>query len=152
MVTQNVRKNCYEDVFLIKLYVSGKLGKDMIARRRLTAGIRLMNDYGGSVFTQRTTAVYGVVVKGGKRGFSAGERGVAAQEAADRYLAALKALGKYQVYAVHFLRDGENVRSFILKHRVLNSDSLLTYRAVYKAINTMLDKLAAHYDKASTAV
>ena len=152
MVTQNLRKRYYDDVFLVKLYVSGKLGNADVGMRRLSAGIRLINDYAKSFFAQRTTCVYGIVVKGGKRGFSAGEASLAAQEAADRYLAALKALGKYQVYAVHFIRDGENVRSFILKHRVLNADSLLTYRAVYKAINDMLDRLAAHYDKASRAV
>ena len=94
--------------------------------------------------------IYDATVSSGNGKFSPLEKGIGKYEAGERYLKAMKFLGKYQIYATHFIRDEENVRQFILKYRILNKDSLLTYTAVYKALNEMLDCLTDFYDKQET--
>ena len=134
-----------ETSILIELFVKGKLGVFPVADKRLKAGLLFIRDYGKSVFSQKTTQNYDrlFLVDSGK----SGDFGDYRYDAADRYLRALNALGAYSVYARHFLRDEQNIRSFLKKYPVLNQGSKRTYRMVYLAINKMLDKLVCFYEK-----
>lgn len=129
---------------LIKLYRKGRLGRFPEAEIRLKAGLMFMNDYRRSVFSQRITRNYDglSVVRGAVRSDFSSLR----CDAADRYLKALKSVEPYGVYALHFLRDDANVRSFIGKYPVLNKGERRTYAMVYRALCRMLDKMAAFYD------
>ena len=69
------------------------------------------------------------------------------QNAAERYFKALKAVKKYEIYALHFLRDEQNAHQFILKYPVLCGDSVPTYRTIYRTLCALLDKLADFYEK-----
>jgi len=129
---------------LVKLYKKGKLGKFPIAENRLKAGSLFIKDFQTSVFFQRTTRNYDrlfVMSGSGKTEVSDFRC-----DAADRYLRALKHIEPYGVYALHFLRDEQNVRDFLIKYPVLNRGSRRTYQMVYLAINRMLDKLVTFYD------
>lgn len=129
---------------LLKMFQTGKLGKGMDAIVRLQAVAEFYADYRRSLQTPRMTVVYDGMPRTRSYGSNDG-RLLGAQEACDRCNAALRALGKYRFYAEHFLINGENVRQFILKYPVLCADSVPTYTAVYAAIRTALDILAAHY-------
>ncbi len=130
---------------LVKLYNKGKLGTFPVAENRLRAGLLFMNDFRNSVFSGRITRNYDRLFVAGGRGKS--ELSDLRCDAADRYLQALKAVKPYDVYALHFLRDELNVRSFLDKYPVLNRGSKRTYQAVYSAINKMLDRLSDFYDR-----
>lgn len=128
---------------LIKLYRKGRLGGFPDAENRLKAGLIFMNDYRRSVFSQRVTGNYdGLHIVGGAKNEYSSLR----CDAADRYLKALKSIKPYGVYALHFLRDDGNVRSFLDKYPVLNQGRHRTYDMVYRAICRMLDGLVAFYD------
>ena len=132
---------------LIKLYRKGRLGKFPEAENRLKAGLMFMCDYRRSVFSQRITRNYdalSVVGKGANTDFSS-----LRCDAADRYLKALKSVAPYGVYALHFLRDDGNVRSFLNKYPILNQGKRRTYNMVYFSLRRMLDKLTAYYDGAN---
>ena len=133
-----------ETSILIELFVKGKLGVFPVADKRLKAGLLFIRDYRKSVFSQKTTQNYDrlFLVDSGK----SGDFGDYRYDAADRYLKALKSVGLYRVYALHFLRDELNVSDFIAKYPVLNRGKKRTYRMVYQAINRMLDGLASFYD------
>ena len=134
---------------IVKLYEKGKLGAFPQGTLRIKAALMLMRDYRVSLFTAKVTRTYDGI-GGGKSGMGlrfADSR----QNAADRYLGAVKAVGKYKVYLHHFLRDDENVRAFVLKNPVLNKGAKTTYKAVYAALCDMLDALAAYYDGLQTA-
>lgn len=132
---------------LVKMFRSGKLGRYPLCLDRFRAGVRLMQDYRFSSFVPKITSSYDetAFIRSGRHGSEewCGGR----QAAAQRYLDALKYVWKYGVYVLHFLRDEENVRSFIFKHHVLNEASVTTYRAVYKALCETLDLLAEFYAK-----
>ena len=133
-----------EKNILISLYEKGRLGAFPVAEERLRAGLLFMKDFKASVFSQRTIRDYNkmyFIDGGGKNDVSESR-----YDAADRYMRALKFIGVYGVYALHFLRDEENVRSFLIKHPVLNKGSRRTYKMVYLAINKMLDKLSDFYN------
>ncbi len=129
---------------IVKLYEKGKLGSFPLGTLRIGAALRLMRDYRFSLFSAKVTRSYDGT--GGVKGNAAARFADSRQDAADRYLGAVKAVGKYQVYLLHFLRDDENVRAFVLKNPVLNKGAKTTYNAVYKALNEMLDLLIAYYD------
>lgn len=129
---------------LLKMFQSGKLGNGMDAVVRLQAGAIFYADYRKSLQTPRMAIVYDGMPRARSYGANDG-RLLSAQEACDRYNAAVRALGKYKIYGEHFLIDGENVRQFILKYPVLYADSVPTYAAVYAALRRALDILAAHY-------
>lgn len=145
----NMKRSRNEDGFgvLGKMFRSGKLGKYPVCLDRFRSGVRLMRDYGFSSFVPKVTMSYGetAFIKGGN--FGADEWNGGRRAAAQRYLDALKYVGKYGVYALHFLRDEGNVRTFVLKHPVLNGGNVTTYRAVYKALCEMLDLLTEFYLK-----
>lgn len=144
METRN-KANEKETFVLIKLYEKGKLGTFPKAENRLRAGLLFARDFKASLFSRKMTRDYDklFVVDGGRKdGFSEMRC-----DAADRYLRALNFIGAYGVYARHFLRDEQNVRSFLARYPVLNCGSKRTYRAVYLAINRMLDKLVDFYDR-----
>lgn len=131
---------------LVLLYHTGKLGPYPDSLDRLRAGLMLMKDYFYSEFTQRMTFNYDGMAR--IRG-TAGTDDVwnSRQEASERYMNALDAVGKYRIYALHFLRDEKNVRRFILENPVLNSGDIATYRSVYKGLRDMLDLLVRFYAK-----
>ena len=132
---------------LINLFRKGRLGAFPISVLRVRAGLRLMNDYRMSIFMPKMTRDYSdFVIKG--RSFPSFGASESRVDAADRYLAAVKAVGKYEVYLIHFLRDEGTVRSFLLKNPLLNKGRKTTYKSIYKALCDMLDLLAAHYDAA----
>ena len=141
----DLKKSKSNETPILKLYVKGRLGKFPEAENRLRAGLLFMKDFRFSLFSQKTTRNYD------KFFVSAGHGGNDVSElrcdAADRYLRALKAVGVYGVYALHFLRDEENVCSFLKRYPILNKGSKRTYKTVYSAINKMLDKLIVFYDK-----
>lgn len=129
---------------LIKLYEKGRLGKFPQAENRLRAGLLFMKDFRFSLFSQKMTGSYDklfVPVGKGKNDSSD-----LRCDAADRYLRALKAVGIYGVYALHFLRDEQNVGAFLTRYPILNKGTKRTYKMVYLAINKMLDKLVDFYD------
>lgn len=129
---------------LLKLYEKGRLGKFPLAENRLRAGLMFMRDFRLSLFSQKTTIGYdGLFVSGGKGKNDASDLRC---DAADRYLRALKSVGVYGVYARHFLRDEQNVGAFLARYPVLNKGARRTYKAVYLAVNRMLDKLVDFYD------
>ncbi|MBR1777821.1 MAG: hypothetical protein IJ752_04470 [Alphaproteobacteria bacterium] len=140
-----VKKERESASILVKMYEKGQLGKFPEAENRLRAGLLFMKDFQMSVFSPRTTRNYDklFIINGGRGNREADFR----CDAADRYLRALKSVGAYSVYALHFLRDEQNVRSFIAKYPVLNHGSKRTYQMVYLALNKMLDLLAAFYDR-----
>lgn len=143
------QKNEYktEDTpFLVKLYYRGRLGAFPESVNRLRVGLMLMKDYHYSIFKERITSSYSPtgICRGGAAGYS--DALVSRQDAAVRYLKALKAVGKYRIYALHFLRDDMNVRSFILQYPILNKGCKQTYGAVYEALCRMLDMLVDFYD------
>lgn len=129
---------------IVLLYHTGKLGAYPDSLDRLRAGLMLMKDYFYSEFTQKMTFNYDGMA--GIRG-TAGTDDVwnSRREASERYMNALDALGKYKIYALHFLRDEKNVRRFILENPVLNSGDIATYRSVYKGLCRMLDLLVGFY-------
>lgn len=133
-----------EKNILMSLYEKGRLGDFPVAQERLRAGVLFMNDFKASVFSQRTIRDYNRMffVDGKGKNDASDFR----YDAADRYMRALKHVGVYGVYALHFLRDEENVRSFLIKHPVLNKGCRRTYKMVYLAINKMLDKLSDFYN------
>ena len=129
---------------LIKLYKKGKLGKFPVAENKVKAAFLFIKDFQSSIFFQRTTRNYdGLFITGRGRKSEASDFRC---DAADRYLRALKYIEPYGVYALHFLRDDQNVHDFLLKYPILNQGSRRTYQMVYLAINRMLDKLTAFYD------
>lgn len=129
---------------LIKLYQKGKLGKFPQAENRLRAGLMFMKDFRLSMFSQKTTRNYDRLFIAGTKGN--GDSSDISYNAADRYLKALKAVGIYSAYALHFLRDEQNVNDFLSRYPVLNKGSKRTYQMVYTAINQMLDRLVDFYD------
>ncbi len=129
---------------LIKLYQKGRLGEFPQAENRLRAGMMFMKDFRLSMFSQKTTRNYDRLFVAGAKG--KGDFSDLSYNAADRYLKALKAVGIYSVYALHFLRDEQNIRTFLSRYPVLNKGSKRTYGMVYRAINKMLDKLVDFYD------
>lgn len=147
--TSSMRQSREGDCFGIlgKMFRSGKLGKYPVCLDRFRSGVRLMRDYRFSSFVPKVTVSYGetAFIKGGRAGFDEWHGGRRA--AAQRYLDALKYVGKYGVYALHFLRDEGNVRSFVLKYPVLNGGNTATYRLVYKALCETLDLLTEFYEK-----
>ena len=89
---------------LAKMFLSGKLGSGMKAVERFQAGMRFCEDYRRSFFVPRLTTVYdNMPTSKGRKGV--GDFVLSSQNAAERYLSALKFLGKYEIYALHFLRD-----------------------------------------------
>lgn len=129
---------------LAKMFLSGKLGSGMKAVERFQAGMRFCEDYRRSFFVPRLTTVYdNMPTSKGRKGV--GDFVLSSQNAAERYLSALKFLGKYEIYALHFLRDEKNVYQFIQANPVLCASSMPTYAAVYRTINKMLDNLADFY-------
>lgn len=134
---------------IIKLYAKGKLGAFPLGTLRIRAALMLMRDYHFSLFTPKVTRAYDGVCGGKNNGTSrfADSR----QDAADRYLGAVEAVGKYKIYLHHFLRDDGNVRAFVLKNPVLNKGAKTTYKAVYAALCEMLDALIVYYDGLQTA-
>ena len=130
---------------LVKLFMKGKLGTFPISVLRVRAGLRLMNDYRLSFFTPKMTRDYSEIVIRSSHSFPSSPC-ESSLDAADRYLAAVKAVGKYEIYLCHFLRDEGTVRSFLLKNPLLNKGSKTTYKSIYKALCETLDLLAAHYD------
>ncbi len=141
--------NSSEAGVLLKLYKKGRLGKFPQAENRLTAGLMFMKDFRFSLFSQKMTRNYDklFVPSGrGKNDFSD-----LRCDAADRYLQALKSVGAYRVYALHFLRDEQNVRAFLARYPILNQGSRRTYKMVYLGINKMLDKLIEFYDSQKSA-
>lgn len=134
---------------LLKLYQKGKLGTFPIAMNRVRAGLMLMKDYRFSLFSVRTTRAYDSMPSGSKNGYA--DAAVSRQDAADRYLGAIKAVGEYRIYALHFLRDDLNIRDFILKNPVLNNGSKTTYKMIYKALCETLDRLVVYYDRLQMA-
>lgn len=129
---------------LIKMFKKGKLGAFPAGMNRLRAGLMLMNDYRFSFFTPKVTASYEQPLIKGSAG--AGAAMVSRYDAADRYLRALKAVGKFRLYALHFLRDDKNVLAFISENPVLNKGQKATYKTVYRGVNAMLDLLVDFYD------
>lgn len=129
---------------LVKMFKKGKLGAFPASMNRLRAGLMLTNDYRFSFFTPKVTASYEQPVSRGNAG--AGGAMVSRYDAADRYLQALKAVGKYRLYALHFLRDDKNVLAFISENPVLNKGQKTTYKTVYRSVNAMLDLLVDFYD------
>jgi len=134
---------------IVKLYEKGKLGAFPQGTLRIKAALMLMRDYRVSLFTAKVTRTYDGI--GGCKGGTGLRFADSRQNAADRYLGAVKAVGKYKVYLHHFLRDDENVRAFVLKNPVLNKGMKTTYKAVYAALCDMLDVLATYYDGLQTA-
>ena len=143
--TKKKRISKKDGSILIELFKKGKLGCFPLADKRLKAGLLFMRDYNCSVFSQKMTRNYDrlFLVDGG----NCKDLDDFRYDTADRYLRALKSVGVYNVYALHFLRDERNVRAFLEKYPVLNQGSKRTYLMVYLAINKMLDKLVAFYDK-----
>lgn len=129
---------------IIKLYEKGKLGDFPLGTLRVRAALMLMRDYRFSLFSSKLTRTYDGV-RGGK-GNGAAYFADSRQDAADRYLGAVNAVGKYKVYLLHFLRDDKNVRTFVLENPVLNNNAKTTYNMVYAALCAMLDLLMAYYD------
>lgn len=129
---------------IIKLYEKGKLGDFPLGTLRVRAALMLMRDYRFSLFSSKLTRTYDDV-RGGK-GNGAAYLADSRQDAADRYLGAVNAVGKYKVYLLHFLRDDKNVRTFVLENPVLNNNAKTTYNMVYAALCVMLDLLMAYYD------
>ena len=130
---------------IIKLYEKGKLGQFPLGTLRVKAALMLIRDYRFSLFSPKLTRSYDCVRWGkGNNGtvYFADSR----QDAADRYLGAVKAVGKYKVYLLHFLRDDKNVRAFVLENPVLNNKAKTTYNIVYAALCEMLDLLIVYYD------
>ena len=134
-----------ESSVLVKMFRSGKLGTYPVCLDRFRSGVRLMQDYRFSAFVPKVTMTYDPTarIKGGKTG--AEDAFCGGRAAAQRYLDALKYVGEYGVYLQHFLRDEGNVLSFIQKYPVLDGGNAATYRAVYKSLRTMLDKLTEFY-------
>ena len=130
---------------LVKLYKNGKLANFPYSENRLTARLMCVKDYHFSLFSQKTTLNYDRLFVSGKTGKYEGRD--LRCDAADRYLRALKFMGNYGVYALHFFFFFQNDRSFLLRHPVLNKGSQRTYKMVYQALNAMLDKLIAFYDQ-----
>lgn len=133
-----------ETCILLKLYEKGRLGKFPQAENRLRAGLMFMKDFRFSLFSQKTTRSYDKLFVPGIRGKN--DSSDLRCDAADRYLRALKAVGIYGVYALHFLRDEQNVSAFLARYPVLNKGARRTYKMVYLAVNKMLDKLVDFYD------
>lgn len=129
---------------LLKILKKGKLGHFPACMNRLRAGLMLANDYRFSFFMPKVTASYEQPLIKGRSG--AGAAMVSRYDAADRYLQGLKAVGKYRLYALHFLRDDKNVLAFISENPVLNKGHKTTYKMVYRNINAMLDILVDFYD------
>ena len=141
-----VRAGTSEICVLLKMYQKGQLGRFPVSDVRLKAGLAFMNDYRRSLFSHRTTTDYaGLQVAAGRgRNGADGVDGLRC-DAADRYLRALKYIEPFGVYARHFLRDERNVADFLERYPVLDKGSKRTYKTVYRAINKMLDGLAAFY-------
>ena len=144
-VQRHIKGAKSQDVcILIKLYEKGRLGKFPQAENRLRAGLLFMKDFRFSLFSRKVTGSYDkLFVPVGK---VKGDTSDLRCDAADRYLRALKAVGVFGVYALHFLRDEQNVSSFLKRYPVLNKGSRRTYQMVYLAVNKMLDKLVDFYD------
>ncbi|GEM_PF-2428657 len=141
-----IRAGTSDMCVLLKMYQKGQLGRFPVSDVRLKAGLAFMNDYRKSLFSHRTTMNYeGLRVAGGRGGNGADGVDGLRCDAADRYLRALKHIEPYGVYARHFLRDERNVADFLERYPVLDKGSKRTYKAVYLAINKMLDGLAAFY-------
>lgn len=141
-----IRAGTSDMCVLLKMYQKGQLGRFPVSDVRLKAGLTFMNDYRKSLFSHRTTMNYeGLRVAGGRGGNGADGVDGLRCDAADRYLRALKHIEPYGVYARHFLRDERNVADFLERYPVLDKGSKRTYKAVYLAINKMLDGLAAFY-------
>lgn len=141
-----IRAGTSDMCVLLKMYQKGQLGRFPVSDVRLKAGLAFMNDYRKSLFSHRVTTDYaGLRVAGGRGGNGADGVDGLRCDAADRYLRALKHIEPYGVYARHFLRDERNVADFLERYPVLDKGSKRTYKAVYLAINKMLDGLAAFY-------
>ena len=141
-----IRAGTSDMCVLLKMYQKGQLGRFPVSDVRLKAGLTFMNDYRKSLFSHRTTMNYeGLRVAGGHGVNGADGVDGLRCDAADRYLRALKHIEPYGVYARHFLRDERNVADFLERYPVLDKGSKRTYKAVYLAINKMLDGLAAFY-------
>lgn len=143
---ERIRVGIRNDPVLLSLYHSNKLGCYPVSLDRLRAGFMLMKDYSYSFFRSKMTFNYDGMF-GIRGGYGAGEILLTRQEAADRYLKAIKSLGKYKKHALHFLRDEKNVRSFILENPISENGEKQSYRKVYRDIQKMLDILVRCYVK-----